>query len=108
MIKLADMVLMTSRGMDTMVAFGTQFPLQDNGTLMVLPAHGSIAMSARFPETGSVTYGNDLMTTEKIQLSGSLMAAPGTFHCDEEDNGCSVAQNKHGVLVHRPLALHGE
>ena len=101
--ELADMVLMTSQGMDTMVAFGTQFPLQENGTLTVNNvAHGDIAMSARFPETGSVTYGNDLMTTEKIELSGSLMAALGTFHCDEENNGCSVAKTSTGYSFTGP------
>ena len=47
--------------------------------------HGGIAMAARFPETGTVTYGEMLDRGEEIIfLVGTLMGAAGKFHCTED------------------------
>ena len=58
-----------------------------------------IAMAARFPETGTVTYGEGLAHGEEIILVGMLMGAAGKFHCTEgadATNTCSISKTATG------------
>ena len=97
-LKLADSLLVTSRGMDTMVAFDEHFMDSEDGRLeLVSLTHEAMAMADRFPETGTVTYGTESDTTEAFIFPGTMMGAAGKFHCTETTaNDCTISKTADG------------
>ena len=93
---VADSRDMDDKGDGRMLPFGEHFPLNINSVHELDEgADTSGAASDRFPHNGgSVTYtpednDDNAETVDNVELSGTLMSAPGTFRCT---TGCTVTE----------------
>ena len=94
---VADSRVMDDKGDGRMLPFGEHFTLNTNRVHeLASDADTSGAASDRFPHNGgSVTYtpednDDNSLTAANVELSGTLMSAPGTFRCDGD--ACMVTE----------------